>query len=295
MADDYFSDREQGPRPRTEEEIPLAVWRGLLALISALSARGAFGVDFPDQCYDDEGPIGTDEATMGVVLAAEIPSLAWPLDRDALPPTLSILDLLEFCHRHVASAIRESFHAFFRHHHLAFDRAAGQAEFREGVNRILARNGLAYELREDGRIERLGPPLLREALANAVFRTGDADLDAMLETARGKFRSPDPAVRREGLEKLWDAWERVKTLDVPGEKKASTAALLDRAAPEKTLRDALDKEATELTRIGNTFQIRHSETSQVRLERSGDVDYLFHRLFALVLLLLGARENAADP
>ncbi len=41
-----------------------------------------------------------------------------------------------------------------------------------------------------------------------------------------------------------------------------------------------------LTKIGNTFQIRHSETSQVSLTRDAHVDYLFHRMFALIWMLL---------
>jgi hypothetical protein len=44
-----------------------------------------------------------------------------------------------------------------------------------------------------------------------------------------------------------------------------------------------------MTDIGNGFQIRHSETSQVPLQRNNHVDYLFHRLFALIWLVLRAR------
>ena len=39
----------------------------------------------------------------------------------------------------------------------------------------------------------------------------------MLESARRKFLDPDPAVRLEALEKIWDAFERVKTLEIPGD------------------------------------------------------------------------------
>jgi len=43
-----------------------------------------------------------------------------------------------------------------------------------------------------------------------------------------------------------------------------------------------------LTTVGNTFHIRHSEVSQVELAGDNHVDYLFHRLFALIWLLLRA-------
>ncbi|GAH66143.1 unnamed protein product, partial [marine sediment metagenome] len=119
------------------------------------------------------------------------------------------------------------------------------------------------------------------------FNTADTELDAMLESSRSKYLSPDPDIRRESLEKLWDAWERVKTIEPAPE--ASVERLLDKATSEAKFREALENEALELTRIGNTFQIRHSETSQIPLESSEHIDYLFHRLFALIQLLLRSR------
>jgi len=50
----------------------------------------------------------------------------------------------------------------------------------EQINLIFARNGLAYELQEGGRIVRLGPTALREALAAAIFQSGDSELDTTL-------------------------------------------------------------------------------------------------------------------
>jgi len=125
------------------------------------------------------------------------------------------MDLVEFCHDHVAETVPTSFHSFFGHQHLAFDRLPGQSEFRAAVNRIFASNQLAYELKESGQIQRLAAPVLHEALTASAFRTGDASLDGLLETARAKFLDPDASVRRKAIEKLWDAWERVKTLE-PG-------------------------------------------------------------------------------
>ena len=46
-----------------------------------------------------------------------------------------------------------------------------------------------------------------------------------------------------------------------------------------------------LTKIGNTFRIRHSETSQEDLRSPEQVDYLFGRLFAFIRLILKATER----
>jgi len=286
---DYFSDRERGPRPRTNLEIEAPAWGGLVALISSYVANGGFGIDFPKSCPDGRGPTGTDSHRFGLALRAEIPDIDWPLRAETVPHTLSALDLIEFCHRHVAEPVRDNYHDFCGHWHLSFDRSNGQADFRDQVNCILSRNGVAFSLEEDGRVTRLVPPVLDEELRRAVFDTGDGALDGLLETARGKFLSPDPATRREALEKLWDAWERLKTLEPGTDKRASTKALLDKAADESNYRCVLEKEAITLTNIGNSFRIRHSETTQVEIRTENQVDYLFHRLIALIWLLVRAR------
>jgi len=290
MNGTYFSDRERGPRPRTDQEICDKVWGGLVAVATALMSNGAFGIDFPDECPDGIGIVGTNEYTMQLALTAEVPDLPWPIDARDLPPALAVLDFIEFCHRHVAKPVRGSYHGFFSHHHLSFQREEGQFEFRENVNRIFARNLIAYELQDNGQVQRLAPPVLREALAVSQFNSGDSELDAMLETSRTKYLSSNPQIRKESLEKLWDAWERVKTIEPTLDKKASSGQLLDKVASEPKFREALEKEALELTRIGNTFQIRHSETSQIPLETNDQVDYLFHRLFAIIQLVLGSRK-----
>ena len=56
----------------------------------------------------------------------------------------------------------------------------------------------------------------------------------------------------------------------------------------------LEAEARELTRIGNDFQIRHSEINKIVINNDPDVDYLFHRLFSLIFLLM-RNHNVGKP
>ena len=113
----------------------------------------------------------------------------------------------------------------------------------------------------------------------------------MLAAARLKFLNPDPNVRREALEKLWDAWERIKTIESGADKKAQVKALLDKAATEPNFRALVEAEATALTAIGNNFLIRHSETNRIAIGTDAHVDYLFHRLFSLIWMILNARSS----
>lgn len=167
----------------------------------------------------------------------------------------------------------------------------GRAEFREEVNAVFSQNGLAFDLEENGQIVRLAPVVLRQALGVAVFTTGDAELDRLLEEARSKFLSPDPRLRQEALERIWDAFERLKTIEPGADKKASVEALLGRAIAEPNLREKVNDDMTDLTWIGNRFMIRHTETDKIPVAESDHVDYLFHRMFAVIRLLLRATNR----
>lgn len=283
----YFSEREKGELPRDKEEIDNRVWKGIEVLIEGRIDDGSFGAKYPTRCSDGEGITGSDADAVWQAIGAEIPNL-WYRSEVKPPQPLDILNLIEFCWRCIGQPSSKGFHAHFKHDHLDFNIQAGRNTFRDDINRIFRCNGLAYELKEYGCIERLAPPILREELLSAHFRTGDAELDGLLEKARNKFLRPDETIRREALEALWDAWERLKTLGHELNKKAGIISLLDEAAGSSSpkFRKALEQEAKELTSIGNSLQIRHSETNQERLSSSAHVDYLFHRLFAFIYMIL---------
>ena len=302
---DYFSDRENGPRARTEQVISPVVWAGLVATVQALINSGAFGLRFPERCPDGQAVCGCDTDALAASVIAEMPGLAWPLETMCLvedgflsqrepfaPDTLLILDFIEFIYASVAKPIPGKHHDFFSHHHLTFDQQSGQEEFRATVNRIFSRNGVAFEMLSTGRIVRVLPPVLGEDLKRTIFRTGDRTLDNMLDECRAKFSDRNPLLRREALERLWDGWERLKSLADPGDKKKSIKIILDATAAEPSLRARLEGEATELNSIGNSHLIRHSEVNQVPVIDVDQVDYLFHRLFAMIQLILRKKGSA---
>lgn len=295
MAFKYFSEVEKGAVPRSAEDISPQAWGGVVAAVNAAVNAGGFGEEFPQTCPDGSAVCGTDEDAFKLAMQAEVPNMRWPLptqdeDRNPYAPdTLDVLDLVQFCYAHIAKPSSYDYHSYFRHDHLSFDREAGRAAFREKVNRIFERNGVAFELQEGGNVIRLAPPVLSELLESPIPRSGDQALDAMLEDSRRKFLSPDPKRRIESLERLWDAWERLKTLEVPVDKKRSIGVLLDKAAAEPEMRKRLETEATELTSIGNAFMIRHTEVNKTPIADIKHVDYLFHRMFAMTTLLLKAR------
>lgn len=121
--------------------------------------------------------------------------------------------------------------------------------------------------------------------------SGDSTLDDLLHLACKRFRDPAPTARSDSIEKLWDGWERLKTL-AGGSKRESAEAMLDATAdPGTPFRALLETEAVALTKIGNEFHIRHFEKDRIPLHPA-EVDYLFHRLFALINIILNARGRS---
>jgi hypothetical protein len=223
----YFSEREQGESPRSGEDLTGPTWTGLQSEIAKRINDGSFGATYPEICHDGGATVGADQLAFWNAMHARMPSLEerpWLYAINEPPPVPVVMDIIEFCWQSVGKplAIPGGYHPFFKHHHLKFNIDAGRAEFRDAINDIFRRNGLVFELTAQGAIERLAPPVLQETLTSATFATGDALLDGMLEDARRKYMSPDEPVRREALEKLWDAFERIKTLE-PGAGKAVQA------------------------------------------------------------------------
>jgi hypothetical protein len=90
-----------------------------------------------------------------------------------------------------------------------------------------------------------------------------------------------------------DQLQRIKTLE-DSDKKKSISILLETASSEPNFRTRLDNEARELTEIGNKFMIRHTETTTTPIDSSAHVDYLFHRMFALIYLLLESHRKKSE-
>ncbi|WP_263588087.1 hypothetical protein [Sphingopyxis sp. GC21] len=294
MSTNYFTDREYGQRLAISETIDERVWEALQAAIDMRLDDGAFGYRFTAQCPDGDGPCGCDRQAFARFIKAEVPWIDWPLQRGELPDTPVILDLLEFCASAVGEPILGSYHSYHHHHHMQWDRDAGLTKFVAEVNLLFRRNGIAFKLDDTGHAQRILPLPVAQTLGWHMFSTGDDELDRLLEYARSHFLSPKLDDRRDATEKLWDAFERMKTLERGADKKARADALLDRAgAPGSTMRSALSEEAKALTDIGNSLRIRHSEIAQEMIERSEQVDWLFVRLFSFVRLLLLSSGRSA--
>lgn len=295
---EYFSDREFGPAARTSEEITPVVWAAIVQTVEGLVKDGSLGQSYPEICSDGNVVCGCDGDAFGATIRAEIGRLEWPLQTSKqrgegysaqwepyAPHRSDVLDLVTLVYAKVAKPITREYHKHFKHNHLAFDTEAGQEGFRETINRYFARNAIAFELEPGGRVVRLLPPVMDMALLRTTFNTGNPELNNLLEDARTKFADPDPLVRREGLERLCDSWERLKSLPGPN-KKTSMQQLLNVVTSDPVLHQRLNDEAYVLTEISNSYFLRHHELSQTPVTDIAQVDYFFHRLFAMIQMIL---------
>lgn len=292
MTTKFFSDRHSEPKARTNETISPALWRAIVATISNVIEKDYMAGAFPASCPDGTVTCGTASAVLGDIIQAHFPDInKWPLEREKQLSLPATMDIIEFIHFHIEVPIQGDFHSYFGHFHLHSKeggKALAQKEFRTTLNDLFARNRLIYELQDSGEVTRLVAPIMQELLAQPEFNTVDIELNTMLSVAKSKFISRDILQRSGAIEKLWDAWERIKTILIPepNKKKQSMQALLMQVAPEQKFRERLDAEAAELTKIGNEFMIRHYETDKVAIRDSHHLDYLFFRLFSLINLCL---------
>ncbi len=281
IASGYFSDTELGPPPLVLDDLPPTAWTGISATFHRFADQHYFAAEFPEQCPDGKGVSGTSMAGVHALLVSHIPKLGgWPREHEQ-PDTVTAMDLVVFGWHHAQEPIVESHHSFFGHDHYTFDQAAGRGRWHAEVNQILSRNGVALRQEADGRVTRIGTTAAVVVTQSPVPPTGDPQLDEKILTALHKYQDPDVGVRREALEALWDAFERVKTVIDPSDKKRSAEALIDLMVVDTASRKAVVDEFAALTSLGNDFQIRHHEVARHPVEPA-IIDLLFVRCLALI-------------
>ncbi|GBE30150.1 hypothetical protein BMS3Bbin04_01176 [bacterium BMS3Bbin04] len=282
---EYYSESVTPPQLRNVEEVSEVLWGGVLSYIDGLLDRGAFGKSFPETCDNGSAiTCGNDKRRFYTSLQAEIRNIIVPIEEGKIPPTLAFLDFIQFCHRNVSYPIQGNYHSFYTHYHLSFDEDRGRESYSDQINRLFKSNNFAYELHTDGKIVRLITDEIARVI-NIPLITGDQQLDGLIRAAKEKIYDKDISVRKESLEKLWDCWERLKTISNP-DKKKGIEELISNISSDLTVRSDINDEADKLSKIGNKYRIRHHETDKIEIEDTYMIDYLFVRMLSLINLLV---------
>jgi len=305
----YFSDKEQGQKDRISEDITIDVWNGIVSIFEEFKTKNYFSENFPEKCPNNGRVCGFDEKLFESRVKSEIPNIDIPIKikqqkniswdfankqktNNNFVDKYSSLDFMEFCYKNISEAMQDDYHSFFKHYHLTFQKSNTiQNEFIEKINQIFERNGIVFYLNSNGQINRTIAKII-EPLINKIYKTNDSRLNELVKLSQDKFILPKIEDRIYALEKIWDAFERMKTYYMDKNKKQSIEELIQLVSKNSVdFAKLLNNECKSLTDIGNSYQIRHFETNKIEIKDNKHIDYLYYRMVSLIHLFLSELEN----
>lgn len=304
---EYISDIEQGEKERVLEKINEDIHKGIIAIYKNYVAKNSFSESASMACPDNmPGICGFNEKQFLELAKGKIPKL----DLEKYDDEYMILDFVQFCHFHVKKANRDIRIPYI--HGLTGDEAFAQSytfdesdeekeNFKNDINTLFRRNGLVFELKETGKIERIVPSGL-VPLASKLYKTSDTELNQLIDEAFDNFSKLKVEDRRVAVDKIWDAFDRMKTYYQDKNTKDSISTLIQEVSGgNSVIIEILETEANMLRDIGNGkridktmtgLAIRHNETTKVRIDNNEYIDILFYRMASFMQLFLKHLEKS---
>ncbi|HHY23843.1 MAG TPA: hypothetical protein GX527_06335 [Clostridiaceae bacterium] len=162
-----------------------------------------------------------------------------------------------------------------------FEKYNQSTDFEAQINKILSLNNIPTKL-QNGKIESTFTSQIKSGSLSPIQEAG---LKELLQEASKYYDEPNCKI---AAEKLWDAFERLKTYYSPTlDKKKSVSRIIgDMSGGVKPYEDLFEKEFRELTAIGNNFRIRHHETTKVNIEDERHYDYFYKRCMSLISIAI---------
>lgn len=163
-----------------------------------------------------------------------VPSKRWSVfdegERSDAYNQYALFDFIEFVAKNCRDVSIAGYHDYFEHDHMRLLKSdMVWLEFQAEINDTLAITGLLYRLADNKQGERIveNTPLTPfiEQLVSGIKEQGAAQL---LQEAIALHREPSPTAARDAAEKIWDAFERLKSY---------YSSLDKRRSVEKVVRD----------------------------------------------------------
>lgn len=296
----YYTERH-GMRRSVAKTYDISIERYTLLLHCCEKYYNNLAWKYPAQCPDGQGCCGIDHEQFRLDLRYEIPTL-YRDDADciAVPATrcnifdgdsqaeydqYALLDLIEFFAENVRDVVVGGFHSYWGHNHLTCNKTRNVCfQFCDEINSIFQKTGLLYKLNSNLQVERIveNSPLT-PAIESTIATVSEAGTRELLQEAIMLHRSPYPADIRDSVEKIWDAYERLKTYYTTMNKRDSANKIIaDMANGQVPYVTLFTDEFKALTDIGNGFRIRHHETDKVEINDVRYYDYFFNRCLSLI-------------
>lgn len=300
-----YSARHLGSKPRINEEITPVIWKGIVNLLEKMEQRNYFAEEYPDGCPDNPSIVcGVDSQKLNDELQL-FTGLSWKLktthqdDNDWMsspidwnPNKYQAFDVIEFLYLKTSTPVQTGqYHRYHEHYHLTFQQDnVAKNDFSKALNDLFSATGMIYEFDQTtGQVKTILGEETKQLIHSALNqRMLDSEYYEMLHDACGKISSSRLEVSYQALEKLWDAFERLKCYFDPQnqkEKKQSIQQIVGLFAENILFQQEVNDEMNKLTDLGNSFRIRHSETYQSTLNNHRQINYLFKRCLAMIVLL----------
>lgn len=158
-----------------------------------------------------------------------------------------------------------------------YEKYNSNENFTTQVNALLKLNFITYKL-EQGRLDSTLDVSIDKNDLSAISEKG---LKELVIEAERYYHAGNKQI---AVEKLWDAFERLKTYYSPSlDKKQSVEKIIDDMSDSETNFKAIyTNEFNTLTNIGNNFRIRHHETTKIDITDNRQYDYFYKRCLALI-------------
>lgn len=161
-----------------------------------------------------------------------------------------------------------------------YSRHSSQTDYAERVNVLLSLFEIPYSFNSGLMCDFVSVGLDDEQIGSAP----EVGLTELLQKAQSFFNQ---GIKQEAVEKLWDAFERIKTINTDCDKKKSVQKIIGLISKQNHEYESLFKnEFTSLTEIGNKFRIRHHETNKIDINDEYYYNYFYSRCSSLLSLVL---------
>ena len=160
---------------------------------------------------------------------------------------------------------------FFAKHSISDD-------FEPQINAILKLNEIPFQL-STGKLMNTFDTQINK---NSLVSVQEVGLKELLQEASKYYDENNLQI---AVEKLWDAFERLKTYycsSTVDKKKSVNKIIMDMGNNQQPFLELFEKEFYELTILGNNFRIRHHEITKTDIQDKRHYEYFYKRCLSLI-------------
>ena len=157
------------------------------------------------------------------------------------------------------------------------------SQFGKEINAIFKLNNINVELR-NGEVHSTSNKAI--GLDDST-NINEAGLEELIRAAEDLYNQGNYSY---AVEKIWDAFERIKTYYHPtlNKKKSAEKIIQDISFGNENVKMIFDVEFKTLTDIGNNYRIRHHEKNKTDISNDLHYEYFYKRCLSLISILIKA-------